>query len=627
MKRFIGGFLLLLSAGLAFAQIENPVRWEISAEQDRIIFTAAIQDGWHIYDLQEQPFGPNPTVFTFENIRGAQLAGAVFTDALLIIAYDKFFGMETGRFKGRASFIQKMKLIGADDFSAEGYIDYTACHEKRCITLKEEFSLPHAVKAAAAATAAPPADLWRPVIDELNSFAPQAAAKTSWLGIFLISFGGGLLALLMPCIWPIIPLTVSVFLKRSQNNFKKAAADAALYGLSIIIIYLAFGLVFTLIFGASALNSLATNAAANLIFFALLLVFAVSFFGVFEMRMPSAWVNKISGKAQSATGVLSIFFMAFTLVLVSFSCTAPIVGTLLVQIATMNAIAAPVIGMLGFASALAIPFTAFAFFPSLIKKMPKSGEWLNTTKVALGFLELALALKFLSVVDLAYHWGILNREVFLILWIIIFTLLGFYILRKSKLPGLIFAVIIFTFAGYMVPGLWGAPLKSISAFLPPLSTQKFNLYKQHVQPKFLDYDEGMAYARANNKPVMLDFTGYGCVNCRKMEAAVLSDPRVKEIIDNDFVLISLHVDDKTALPQIIEVEENGKIIKLRTVGDKWSRLQRHKFGANAQPFYVLLDTAAIPIAPWYAYDENINNFINFLKTGLRRFTDGPTPRY
>jgi thiol:disulfide interchange protein DsbD len=456
-----------------------------------------------------------------------------------------------------------------------------------------------------------------------------SAADTSWLFIFLAGFFGGFIALLTPCVWPMIPMTVSFFLKRTKDR-KKAIRDALTYGVSIIVIYLAMGLLITGIFGASALNDLSTNAIFNILFFLLLVVFAISFFGAFEIVLPASWTSKMDSKADSTTGILSIFFMSFTLVLVSFSCTGPIIGTLLVQAASMGKAIGPAIGMFGFALALSIPFSLFAIFPNMLQNMPKSGGWLNSVKVVLGFLELALALKFLSVADLAYGWRILDREVFLVLWIVIFALLGFYLLGKIRfshdselkfvsVPRLFMAIISLAFAVYMIPGLWGAPLKSISAFAPPLSTQDFNLYKNEVHAHYDDYEAGMAHAKLVNKPVMIDFSGYGCVNCRKMEAAVWTDPKVKQIIENDYVLITLMVDDKTKLPEVIEIEEYGKKRKLKTVGDKWSYLQRSKFGANAQPFYVLLDTDGKPLAPSYAYDEDINKYIQFLQTGLSNF--------
>lgn len=484
-------------------------------------------------------------------------------------------------------------------------------------------------KASGSLTDSP--NLWSPVIDQLKSFgdATVSAADTSWLFIFFAGFLGGLIALLTPCVWPMIPMTVSFFLKRTKDR-KKAIRDAITYGLSIIVIYLVMGLLITGIFGASALNDLSTNAIFNILFFLLLVVFAVSFFGAFELVLPASWTSKLDSKADSTTGVLSIFFMSFTLVLVSFSCTGPIIGTLLVQAASMGTAVGPAIGMFGFALALSIPFSVFAIFPNMLQSMPKSGGWLNSVKVVLGFLELALALKFLSVADLAYGWRLLDREAFIVLWIVIFSLLGVYLLGKIKfshdsevkyvsVPRLFMAIISFAFAIYMVPGLWGAPLKAISAFAPPLYTQDFNLYKNEVHAAFDDYESGMAYAKKVNKPVMIDFSGFGCVNCRKMEASVWTDPKVKQMLENDYVLITLMVDDKTKLPQPIEIQENGKTRKLKTIGDKWSYLQRSKFGSNAQPFYILLNDEGQPLGPSYAFNEDVSKYIQFLQNGLKEF--------
>lgn len=473
-------------------------------------------------------------------------------------------------------------------------------------------------------------DLWKPVITELQALGEeQAGADKTWLYIFIAGFLGGLLALFTPCVWPIIPMTVSFFLKRSKDK-KKGIRDAWTYGASIVVIYVTLGVAITLIFGPSALNALSTNAIFNIFFFLMLVVFAASFFGAFEITLPSKWSNAVDSKAESTTGLLSIFLMAFTLALVSFSCTGPIIGLLLVQVSTMGSVIAPTIGMLGFAIALALPFTLFALFPTWLKSMPKSGGWMNVIKVTLGFLELAFALKFLSVADLAYGWRILDRETFLALWIVIFALLGFYLLGKIKFPHdddeykvgvtrFFMALISLAFAVYMVPGLWGAPLKAVSAFAPPMNTQDFNLYKNEVHAKFDDYDLGMEYARRNGKPVMLDFTGYGCVNCRKMEAAVWTDTKVSDLMNNDYVLITLYVDNKDPLPEHIKVSENGKERTLRTVGDKWSYLQRVKFGANAQPFYVLIDNQGMPLNKSYAYDEDVDKYVQFLQTGLDNY--------
>ena len=474
-------------------------------------------------------------------------------------------------------------------------------------------------------------DLWQPVIKELQSFNGQADSTEgmSWWVILLEGLLGGFIALFTPCVWPIIPMTVSFFLKRNKDR-KKAISEAATYGLSIVVIYVLLGLVVTLLFGASALNAFATNAWFNIFFCLLLVVFAASFFGAFELTLPSSWSNKIDAKSERTTGLLSIFLMAFTLALVSFSCTGPIIGFLLVAVSTQGSIVAPTVGMLGFAIALAIPFTLFALFPSWLKSAPKSGGWMNVVKVTLGFIELAFALKFLSVADLAYGWHILDREVFLSLWIVIFGLLGFYLLgwlkfphdaleHRTNVPQFFLAMASLAFTVYMIPGLWGAPLKAISAFTPPMNTQDFNLKQTFVEAKYQDYELGMAAAKAQGKPVMIDFTGFGCVNCRKMEAAVWTDSRVADILNQRYVLISLYVDDKTALPEPIKVTENGQERTLRTVGDKWSYLQRVKFGANAQPFYVLLDNDGRPLNGSRAYDEDIKAYLEFLNSGLEHY--------
>ena len=668
MKKYVCLFLLLLLSAFSLsAQMVQPVKWSyIINDSGEILFHATVEKGWHLYDMNLPEDGPISTTFEFEEIVGAELIDKVVTSAKISSQYEEAFGMEVRWFTENPSFSQKFKITDPAKFRISGMISYMSCNDETCVPGTEDFSfsakdLPAALlnttptpkKKETKAVAEPepliesanspednePAnqtvfgstDYWTPVISELQSSGDTiASSDKSWFIIFLFGFGGGLLALLTPCVWPIIPMTVSFFLKRSKANRKKAVSDALTYGLSIVVIYLILGLLITIIFGASALNSLSTNAIFNLLFFALLILFAVSFFGAFDLTLPESWTNKMDSKAESTTGLISLFFMAFTLVLVSFSCTGPIIGTLLVEAASMGNITGPAVGMFGFALALAIPFAFFAIFPSWLQNMPKSGGWLNSVKVVLGFLELALALKFLSVADLAYGWGILDREVFLVLWIVIFVLLGFYLLGKIKfshdsdlsyvsVPRLFMAIVSFAFAIYMIPGLWGAPLKAISAFSPPLYTQDFNLYHGEVKPQFHDYEAGMEFARSNNKPVLVDFTGYGCVNCREMEASVWSDPRVKAIIDHEYVLISLYVDDKTKLPETIEIEEYGKVKKLRTIGDRWSYLQRHKFGANAQPFYVLLDNEGYPLAPAYAYDKNVEKYIQFLRQGLDQY--------
>ena len=541
-----------------------------------------------------------------------------------------------------------------------GYLQYGACNDENCLPpTNVEFSFKgeaagqqattgNAVAAEEAevadtaslalaplqlgedAVSAETADYWKPVVKELSSFGENVNNEShSWIYIFFAGFVGGLLALFTPCVWPIIPMTVSFFLKRTKDK-RKGIRDAWTYGASIVVIYVTLGLAITLIFGASALNDLSTSAVFNILFFLMLVVFAASFFGAFEITLPSKWSNAVDSKAEQTTGLLSIFLMAFTLSLVSFSCTGPIIGFLLVEVSTSESIVAPAIGMLGFAIALALPFTLFALFPSWLKSMPKSGGWMNVIKVTLGFLELASALKFLSVADLAYGWRLLDRETFLALWIVIFALLGMYLLGKIKfphddddtkvsVPRFFMALASLAFAVYMVPGLWGAPLKAVSAFAPPMQTQDFNLYKNEVHAKFNDFDAGMEYARQQGKPVMIDFTGYGCVNCRKMELAVWTDPTVSKLLNEDYVLITLYVDEKTKLPEPVKVMENGTERTLRTVGDKWSYLQRSKFGANAQPFYVLLDNEGMPLNKSYSYDEDIQKYVEFLQTGLKNY--------
>ncbi|MCF0208313.1 MAG: thioredoxin family protein, partial [Bacteroidaceae bacterium] len=472
---------------------------------------------------------------------------------------------------------------------------------------------------------------------------------TSLWMIFLAGLAGGFVALLTPCVWPIIPMTVSFFLKRNKDH-KKAVREALIYGASIVVIYVLLGLIVTMIFGASALNALSTNAVFNIFFCLLLIVFAASFFGAFEITLPSSWSNAIDKKSNNSTGLISIFFMAFTLALVSFSCTGPIIGFLLVAVSTQGDILAPLIGMLGFAIALAIPFTVFAMFPSLLKAAPKSGGWMNTIKVVLGFIELAFALKFLSVADLAYGWHILDREVFLSLWIVIFGLMGIYLLGwlkfphddamtytefgeqvptfgRTNVPQFFLGLISIAFAIYMIPGLWGAPLKAVSAFAPPMNTQDFVLSsggsegenKNVVEAKYKDYDEAMAAAKREGKPLMIDFTGFGCVNCRKMEAAVWTNPEVAKLLNNEYILVSLFVDDKTPLDKEETITENGQERTLRTIGDKWSYLQRSKYKANTQPFYVLTDNDGNQLGDTRSYNEDIPAYIDFLKKGLEEY--------
>lgn len=671
MKKVFSLLLLSLVAYTLQAQIKDPVKFKtelktLSDTEAEVVFTATIDQGWHVYSTNLGDGGPISATFNVDKKSGVELVGKLKAVGKEIATYDKLFDMKVRYFANTAQFVQKVKFTGGA-YEIEGYLEYGACDDESCLPPTQvSFQYTGQVKAgSAAATAtetkkevAPVAspdsakmmelvpavtdsatavqsatsadELWKPVINDLQALGEEHSQDNmSWIYIFITGFMGGLLALFTPCVWPIIPMTVSFFLKRSKDK-KKGIRDAWTYGASIVVIYVFLGLAITTIFGANALNALSTNAVFNILFFLMLVVFAASFFGAFEITLPSKWSNAVDSKAESTTGLLSIFLMAFTLALVSFSCTGPIIGFLLVQVSTTGNVVAPAIGMLGFAIALALPFTLFALFPSWLKSMPKSGGWMNVIKVTLGFLELAFALKFLSVADLAYGWRILDRETFLALWIVIFALLGLYLLGKIKfqhddddnkvgVTRFFMALISLAFAVYMIPGLWGAPLKAVSAFAPPMNTQDFNLYKNEVHAKFDDYDLGMEYARLNRKPVMLDFTGYGCVNCRKMEAAVWTDPKVSDIINNDYVLITLFVDNKTPLTEPVKIIENGTERTLRTVGDKWSYLQRVKFGANAQPFYVLIDNNAKPLNKSYAYDEDIAKYIDFLQTGLENY--------
>ncbi|TGY31708.1 protein-disulfide reductase DsbD family protein [Bacteroides caecimuris] len=688
MRKIISFLLLSFVVYALQAQIKDPVKFKteltpLSDTEAEVVFTATIDKGWHVYSTDLGDGGPIAATFNVDNKSGIELVGKLKPVGKEVSTFDKLFEMKVRYFENTAKFVQKVKLTGGA-YAIEGYLEYGACDDESCLpptevpfkfsgvakagnaaatkteqpkteqpeqkvvdkAEKKEEATPVASKDSSvmvelvpattteAATDIQPAvassELWKPVISDLQALGEEHSQKDmSWIYIFITGFLGGLVALFTPCVWPIIPMTVSFFLKRSKDK-KKGIRDAWTYGASIVVIYVALGLAITLIFGASALNALSTNAIFNILFFLMLVIFAASFFGAFEIRLPSKWGNAVDSKAESTTGLLSIFLMAFTLSLVSFSCTGPIIGFLLVQVSTTGSVVAPAIGMLGFAIALALPFTLFALFPSWLKSMPKSGGWMNVIKVTLGFLELAFALKFLSVADLAYGWRLLDRETFLALWIVIFALLGFYLLGKIKFPHddddnkvgvtrFFMALISLAFAVYMVPGLWGAPLKAVSAFAPPIQTQDFNLYKNEVHAKFDDYDLGMEYARLNGKPVMLDFTGYGCVNCRKMETAVWIDPKVSDLINNDYVLITLYVDNKTLLTEPVKIIENGTERTLRTVGDKWSYLQRVKFGANAQPFYVLLDNQGKPLNKSYAYNKDIPKYIDFLQTGLENY--------
>ena len=695
MKRIMTVATLMLVSILAMAQMQTPVHFSVSQKQVSpsevdVIFTGKIDKGWHVYSTGLPDDGPISATLTSEASEGAKAEGKLKAQGKEISQFDNLFGMKLRFFENSVSFVQRYKLT-AEKYHIKGFLEYGACNDQSCLpptqvefdytgtgkpeqaAAKEKKSedekvnvndnanlnahvddkakedslnlndnLNHdslSLKPAVDSTA-----LWAPVIDELQKFNGNTDQNRSLFYIFLMGFLGGLLALFTPCVWPIIPMTVSFFLKRSKDDKRKGIRDAITYGISIIVIYLALGLLITALFGASSLNALATNAVFNIFFFLLLVVFALSFFGWFEIRLPSKWSNAVDSKAGNTSGLLSIFLMAFTLTLVSFSCTGPIIGFLLVEVSTQGSILGPALGMFGFALALALPFTLFALFPTWLKQAPKSGSWMNTIKVVLGFIELAFALKFFSVADLAYGWRLLDREVFLSLWIVIFGLMGAYLLgwlrfqsdeplpvamsetgepcgEKAKpVVCIMLGMCSLAFALYMVPGLWGAPCKAVSAFAPPMSTQDFNLYKaSEVRAKYTDYEQGMAAAKAQGKPVLIDFTGFGCVNCRKMEAAVWTDPTVAEKLTKDYVLISLFVDDKTPLPEQIKITENGQERTLRTVGDKWSYLQRSKFGANAQPFYVALDNEGHVLGGSYSYDENISKYMDFLNQGIENF--------
>lgn len=680
MKKFLSlTLLLLVTVVMAVqAQVSFTVKYKrVNPTTVDIVFTGTAQPGWHIYSTNIGEGGPTRATFGVDKIKGAKLKGGLKGGAGAKTMQDPIFEMPVTYYEGHATFTQRVELLDKD-YELKGYLKYGACNDENCLpptsvnaivkgtdgpaptaeSKAEEAAAQQAMAnglpttqtdtmgnnvaatdTAAAAVAVQPLDsaatqaLWTPVIKELRNFGAGAddVSGKAWYYIFFLGFVGGLVALFTPCVWPIIPMTVSFFLKRSGNR-RKGIRDAITYGVSIVVIYVALGLIITTLFGANALNDLSTNAVFNILFFLMLVVFAASFFGGFEITLPSKWGDAVDSKAEKTTGLLSIFLMAFTLSLVSFSCTGPIIGFLLVEVSTSGGSAlAPTIGMLGFAIALALPFTLFALFPTWLKSAPKSGGWLNNVKVVLGFLELAFALKFFSVADLAYGWHLLDRETFLALWIVIFTLLGVYLLgaikfphddedeRHTSVPRFFLALISLAFAVYMVPGLWGAPVKAVSAFAPPISTQDFNLDPVKIEAKFTDYEAGMAYARQTGKPVMVDFTGHGCVNCRKMELAVWHDAKVRDLLTKDYVLISLYVDEKAPLPAPMEVEENGQTTTLRTIGDKWSYLQRSKFGANAQPFYVLLDNNGRPLNTSYSYDEDVDKFVNFLKTGLDNY--------
>ena len=694
MKRRNTLFILftLLFSLTAMAQ-QNPVHFsvqqkQVSPTEVEVIFTAKIDQGWHVYSTNLPADGPTSASLHVDKAEGVTPVGKLTTRGKELNVYDKTFEMKLRYFENSVGFVQRYKIT-AKTYSIKGYLEYGACNDEMCLPPTQvEFnfkgngpaSAPAATPTAANAetekttTAATdvaadglsaltamtadtakksdvlPADtagsvkqenaqvnadvnLWQPVIKELSAFnSTKDSTNSSLWSIFFMGILGGFIALLTPCVWPIIPMTVSFFLKRAKDDRKKGIRDAVTYGLSIIVIYMGLATLVTWAFGPQKLNELATNAPFNVFFFLLLVVFAFSFFGWFELRLPSSWGNAVDNKASATTGLLSIFLMAFTLSLVSFSCTAPVVGLLLVQAATSGDWVAPAVGMFGFALALALPFTFFALFPTLLKKAPKSGSWMNMIKVVLGFIELAFSLKFLSVADLAYGWHILDRETFLSIWIVLFGLLGLYLIGKLKfphddpeqkampVPAIMLGLCSLAFSVYMLPGLWGAPCKAVSAFAPPINTQDFNLAPQTVHAAYTDYDEGMRAAAAAGKPVLVDFTGFGCVNCRKMEASVWTDSRVADKLNKDYVLISLYVDDKTPLKQPVEVKlPDGTSRTLRTIGDKWSYLEQTKFGYLAQPFYVPLDNAGKPLNGSFSFKEDVPAYLEFLDKGLENY--------
>ena len=695
MKKFLLSLLLPLFVMQVAAQAQEPVSVEeivtINGQEGTIEFEAYIEPGFHIYSTEAPKGGPLPTTVTFRVVEGAELVGALTAGEGAIKKFDPIFKLDVVYFEESAVFTQKIKLLGGK-YRLQGTLRYQSCEDGGdCVPGRYDFEItgeaampaapvtkvepvkpeemPAVIKTNVAAPAAKPVvkeapkkaetkeepvvadtlkksvpmvelvpaqpvenaqvsgDLWAPVVDKMTDEAEESSSV--WL-IFVLGFGGGLVALLTPCVWPIIPMTVSFFIKRSKQR-SQAVREAVIYGVSIVVIYLLLGIAVTLIFGAGALNALSTNAIFNIFFFLMLLAFGASFLGGFELTLPSSWTNKVDEKAGNTTGLLSIFLMAFTLVLVSFSCTGPIIGFLLVEVSTSGEIIAPAVGMLGFALALALPFTIFALFPSLLKQTPRSGSWMNTIKVVLGFVEIAFALKFLSVADLSYHWGLLDRETFLAIWIVLFALLGLYLLKIIRFPhddasdrtttvsGFFAGLLSLAFAVYMIPGLWGAPCKAISAFAPPMSTQDFSLYDNSFKPHTDDFETAIELSRKEGKPVLLDFTGHGCVNCRIMESAVWSDERVIDIMRDEYIVASLYVDDRTPLAEPFEAEINGKKVLLETVGDKWTYLQNHKFGGSAQPFYVPIDGDGNPLCGSYSFNLDVDAYVEFLEKGLNRY--------
>lgn len=654
--RFVTLFAAFMLFSMAsMAQIIEPVKWsfnkkKISDKEYELVFKATIDEHWHVYSQDVPDDGPEPTIFTFEPIQGYELVGKTI-EPKGIVEFDKSFEIDLKYFVHEAEFVQRIKLLTDEKVTITGFVDFMCCDDTRCIPPStEEFSFVFNEGNATQAVVAADTD------DDVTG----TKTKSLW-GFFFVAFLGGLAAILTPCVFPMIPMTVSFFIK--EDNKAKGRINAIIYGFSIIAIYTIIGSLLAVFLGPEFANFLSTHWVPNLLFFAIFMFFAASFFGMFEIVMPSSMVNKADSKADRG-GVVGAIFMALTLVLVSFSCTGPIVGAILVESAG-GQVLKPIIGMLGFSLAFAMPFTLFAFFPSWLKNLPKSGGWLNSVKVVLGFIELALGLKFLSIADQTYHWGILDREVYLGMWIVVFTMLGFYLLGKMKfahdsevkhisVPRLLMAIITFTFVVYMIPGMFGAPLKALSGYMPPQQSLDFDinaivrnnvkyinvsstgtnntkselcespkyadfLHLPHGLEGYFDYDQAMACAKAQNKPLFVDFTGHGCVNCREMEASVWSDPKVLQLLRDEYVVVALYVDDKTALDESdwYKSDFDGKMKK--TLGKKNADHQAAKYNINAQPFYVLLDNNGEKLVNPKAYDLEVEHFVDFLKLGLKEF--------
>ena len=687
MKRFFILFFILFFNSTFYSQSKQYVSWsfsqkKISADEFELIFKAKIEPTWHLYSQIETPDGPLPTSFEFEKSKDYVLVGKTIEPAPIEHAEPVFDNLVVRYFENAATFKQKIKVKNKTPFTIKGFIDGMACNESQCQkfspspefifkiegsltdssnALIRDTKLEDSINASASnlnKNLSQPSNQTDNQKGNVKDLKPepslQKKSNTTYISLFIAGFLGGLLALLTPCVFPMIPMTVSFFTKQSKT---KAAGirNAIIYSISIIIIYILLGLGVTLIFGADAMNNLATNVWFNLAFFVLLVVFGISFLGAFEITLPSAFINKVDAKSEKG-GLIGIFFMAFTLGLVSFSCTGPIIGTLLVQAASTGALAGPFFGMFGFSLALALPFGLFAAFPGWLNSLPKSGGWLNSVKVVLGFLELALAMKFLSNADLVYDAMIITREVFLVSWIVIFGLLGAYLMGWFKLahdsemkfvsvPRLMMAIITFMFTFYLIPGLWGAPLSIINGFPPPLeyteapdgfggtksninsSNSNSSSLPKHMHkgpngiPAFDDYYFALDYSKKVGKPIMIDFTGKACINCRKMEAEVWSNPEVKRKLSEDFILVSLYVDKKNELPLDLQKEVlwNGSSRKLKSVGDRWSYLQNTKYQSSTQPQYWIIDGDENHFSDSSSYDSDIDKYIEWLDKGLGKF--------